>query len=75
MDWPSLPPRRGRRRRIRVQDPEAVRIRTRRPGDRIRLKVGSKKLKDIFIDGKIERLKQGSLSAAEEDGEIIWVRP
>lgn len=58
---------------IRVQDPEAVRIRTRRPGDRIRLKVGSKKLKDIFIDEKIERSKRDRWPVVEEDGEIIWV--
>ena len=58
---------------IWIKDPEAVRIRSRRPGDRIRLKVGSKKVKDIFIDEKIERSKRDHWPLVEEDGEIIWV--
>ena len=53
--------------------PDAVCIRTRRPGDRIRLKVGNKKLKDIFIDEKIERSKRDRWPVVEEDGEIIWL--
>lgn len=58
---------------IGIKDPDAVCIRTRRPGDRIRLKVGNKKLKDIFIDEKIERSKRDRWPVVEEDGEIIWL--
>lgn len=58
---------------IGVKNPDGLCIRTRRPGDKIKLKVGSKKLKDLFIDEKIERSKRDRWPIVEEDGDIIWV--
>lgn len=63
-----------------VIDPELVRlpltVRTRRNGDRIRIKGlnGSKKVKDIFIDEKIP-LEDRAIWPIVEDGnhEIIWI--
>ncbi|MDQ0352672.1 tRNA(Ile)-lysidine synthase [Alkalibacillus filiformis] len=51
-------------------------VRTRNPGDRVKplgLK-GSKKVKDIFIDEKIPKMKRDSWPIVEsKQGEIIWV--
>lgn len=58
---------------IYVKDPSRVSIRTRRPGDAIRLKVGRKKLKDVFIDAKINRVLRDSWPVVVEGGEVIWV--
>ncbi|WP_164885292.1 tRNA lysidine(34) synthetase TilS [Geovibrio thiophilus] len=43
-------------------------VRTRRNGDRI----GSKKLKDIFINSKTELFDRDRALIAEKDGKIIW---
>lgn len=58
---------------IYVKDPSRVSIRTRRPGDAIRLKVGRKKLKDVFIDAKINRVLRDSWPVVVEGDEVIWV--
>ena len=58
---------------IYVKDPSRVSIRTRRPGDVIRLKVGRKKLKDVFIDAKINRELRDSWPVVVEGDEVIWV--
>ena len=58
---------------IYVKDPSRVIIRTRRPGDAIRLKVGRKKLKDVFIDAKINRVLRDSWPVVVEGDEVIWV--
>ena len=58
---------------IYVKDPSAVRIRTRRPGDVIRLKVGRKKVKDVFIDEKIDRRRRDHWPIVTEAGEVVWV--
>lgn len=58
---------------IYVKDPSRVIIRTRRPGDVIRLKVGRKKLKDVFIDAKINRKLRDSWPVVAEGDEVIWV--
>ncbi|WP_027407368.1 tRNA lysidine(34) synthetase TilS [Anaerovibrio sp. RM50] len=50
-------------------------VRYRREGDRIRLKAGSKKLKDFFVDAKVERSSRDRmpLVVSPVTGEIIWV--
>ena len=58
---------------IYVKDPSAVVIRTRRPGDVIRLKVGRKKVKDVFIDAKIDRRRRDHWPIVTEAGEVVWV--
>ena len=54
--------------------PEFV-VRYRRKGDRIRLRVGSKKLKDFFVDAKVDRERRDwvPLVVSPITGEIIWV--
>ncbi len=58
---------------VYVKDPTAVRIRTRREGDVIALKVGHKKLKDLFIDEKIDRQLRDSWPVVLEGEQVIWV--
>lgn len=58
---------------IYIKDPSAVRIRTRRPGDVIRLNVGRKKVKDVFIDAKIDRRRRDHWPIVTEAGEVVWV--
>ncbi|TLS34987.1 tRNA lysidine(34) synthetase TilS [Pseudalkalibacillus caeni] len=51
-------------------------VRTRKPGDRIQLKgmKGTKKVKDIFIDKKIDRRDRSTWPVVEDaSGKVIWV--
>ncbi len=50
-----------------------VHIRTRRAGDRIRLKNGSKKLKDFFIDEKIPKTSRDDIVLIADGANIIWI--
>jgi len=50
-----------------------IRIRTRKPGDRILLSAGYKKVKDILIDKKIGIIKRDDLLIVEKDEEILAV--
>ncbi len=53
---------------------EPLVLRTRQPGDRIELKVGHKKLKDVFTDSKIPRDERDRIPIlADSDGRILWV--
>ena len=54
---------------------ETVTIRSRRPGDRVRLlrSPGSRKLQDVFVDHKIPVGHRDRIPLIESDGEIIWV--
>lgn len=47
--------------------------RTRRPGDRISIKDGTKKLKDLFIEEKIPADKRDSICFLATGNEVIWV--
>ena len=47
--------------------------RTRRPGDRISIKTGSKKLKDLFIEEKIPADKRDSICFLAVGNEVIWI--
>ncbi len=48
-------------------------LRTRRPGDFIRLKQGRKKIQDFFVDQKIPREQRDSVFMAAAGNEILWV--
>ena len=50
-------------------------VRYRRAGDRIRFETGSKKLKDFFVDSKVERSSRDRvpLVVNSHTGDIIWV--
>lgn len=50
-----------------------IHIRSRKPGDRILLESGSKKVKDLLIDMKIGILKREQTVIAEKDGMILAV--
>ena len=49
--------------------------RTRRTGDRIRINSegGSKKLKDFFIDLKVDREERDSIILLAEGSDVVWI--
>ena len=47
--------------------------RTRRPGDRIRLAGGSKKLSDLLIERKVPREARDTLRLLASEEEVLWV--
>ncbi|MGM0568192.1 MAG: tRNA lysidine(34) synthetase TilS [Elusimicrobiota bacterium] len=58
-------------------DPEKIIVRSRRPGDKIKLMGGGgrKKIKDILIDDKISLNKRRRICVFEHEGNIIWLAP
>ena len=48
-------------------------IRTRRPGDRIHLAGGTKKLSDLLIDRKVPREDRDALRVLASGSEVLWV--
>lgn len=48
-------------------------VRNRRPGDRIALKSGTKKLQDFFIDNKIPREERDRLPLICDAHRVIWI--
>lgn len=49
-------------------------LRTRRPGDRVRLRVGTRKLQDLLVDLRVPRWERDRLPlVAATDGEVLWV--
>ncbi|MCI2431564.1 tRNA lysidine(34) synthetase TilS, partial [Candidatus Acetothermia bacterium] len=48
-------------------------VRSRRPGDRIRLKEGTKKLQDLFVDKKIPREERDTLPLICDAHRVIWI--
>lgn len=58
---------------IRIEDLEKIRIRARRPGDKIKLEFGHKKIKDLMIDEKIDRRLRDTWPLIVENDEVIWV--
>jgi len=48
-------------------------IRQRKNGDKMTLKIGSKKLKDIFIDQKIPMSQRDRLLVIANDHEVLWI--
>lgn len=55
---------------------EAVRIRTRAPGDFIAISGGRrKKLQDLFVDWKLPKADRGRVLLAAVGSEVLWVLP
>lgn len=54
-----------------------LKVRTRKPGDKFRAfeSGGSKKLKDFFIDEKIDRNKRDTIPLILSQDKIIWIAP
>lgn len=50
-----------------------LRVRLRRPGDKIKLKAGEKKIKDLFIDLKMPLEKRNEALILEKDGLVLAV--
>lgn len=48
-------------------------VRNRRPGDRIRLRSGTKKLQDFFIDRKIPRERRDVIPLICDENALIWI--
>ncbi len=48
-------------------------VRTPRPGDRIRLRAGRRKLSEVFIDRKIPRADRARLAVVTRGADIVWV--
>lgn len=54
------------------KQPEIL-LRTRQPGDFIRLKQGRKKIQDFFVDQKIPREQRDCIPMAAVGSEILWI--
>lgn len=51
-----------------------LKIRTRKPGDAIKLKYGTKKLKDLFIDKKIDKEARNNIPIVTDSKDnVLWV--
>jgi tRNA(Ile)-lysidine synthetase-like protein len=50
---------------------EAV-VRRRRPGDRMRLRGGTKKLQDVFVDLKVPRRERDAVPVIAAGGDVVW---
>ncbi len=48
-------------------------VRNRRPGDRISLKAGTKKLQDFFVDRKIPREARDTIPLICDENTVIWI--
>ena len=53
--------------------PLRIEVRNRRPGDRIQLPGGSKKIKDLLIDRKIPRDRRSHVPIVIVDGRLMWI--
>jgi tRNA(Ile)-lysidine synthase len=56
-----------------VQVGEAATVRSWQPGDRIKTPGGTKKLQDLFTDGKVPREERSRVPVVEAGGEIVCV--
>lgn len=50
-------------------------LRTRREGDYLPVKNGSKKIQDLLVDSKVRRTARGSILMVCIDSEVMWVLP
>jgi tRNA(Ile)-lysidine synthase len=48
-------------------------LRTRRPGDRITLPGGTRKLQDYFTDKKIPRTRRDNIPLLTDGGQVLWI--
>jgi tRNA(Ile)-lysidine synthase len=56
-----------------VRLPAGAVVRRRRSGDRMRLRGGSKKLQDVFVDLKVPRRERDATPVIALGGEVFWV--
>jgi tRNA(Ile)-lysidine synthase len=50
-----------------------AKLRTREPGDRIRLSGGTRKLSDVLIDRKIPREERDQIPVVAQNSEVLWI--
>ncbi len=50
-----------------------AKLRTRAPGDRIRLSGGTRKLSDVLIDQKISRETRNQIPLVAQNSEVLWI--
>jgi tRNA(Ile)-lysidine synthase len=50
-----------------------AKLRTREPGDKIRLPGGTRKLSDVLIDRKIPREERDQVGVVAQNSEVLWV--
>jgi tRNA(Ile)-lysidine synthase len=50
-----------------------AKLRTREPGDRIRLPGGTRKLSDVLIDRKIPREERDQIPVVAQNSEVLWI--
>jgi tRNA(Ile)-lysidine synthase len=53
--------------------PSVIKVRSRRPGDRIRLKAGTKKLKRVFIEDKVPASTRDSIPLLADGNDILMI--
>jgi len=53
----------------------ALQVRTRRPGDKITLVGGTKKLQDYFTDTKTPKSQRDSIPLVADGSNILWILP
>jgi tRNA(Ile)-lysidine synthase len=56
-----------------VETPAPARVRSWKPGDRIRTPGGTKSLQDLFTDRKVPRAERPRVPVVEADGEVVCV--
>lgn len=54
---------------------EELRLRTRKEGDMIRLKGGTKKIQDFLVDEKVPKLSRDEILLLAKGREVLWVLP
>ena len=59
--------------RFTVSPDGAVIVRCRKPGDRIRLNGGTKKLKELFVDLKIPAAQRDAIPVVADDNGVLGV--
>jgi tRNA(Ile)-lysidine synthase len=52
--------------------PDRCVVRGRRPGDRMRLPGGTRKLQDVLVDRKVPRRLRDAMPVIAVDGEVLW---
>ncbi len=50
-------------------------LRTRREGDYLPMKNGSKKIQDLLVDSKVRKIARGSILMVCIDSEVMWILP
>lgn len=56
-----------------LDEPGPLTLRSRRPGDEIRLRGGTKKVSDLLIDRKVPREARDALPLVARGAEVLWI--